>query len=195
MQSWVSQILSSVMPQKVNEEEVVVYNEPLNRNENFLKGIQNATSFITSMIDDHYEAYTTGFIINDIEGVAYDTPYAKGCVFYKNEDYSTVLYQQMMETMKERVLSTGYQLARSIIQIRETTNWKKSKEIYYLKPPLNADAKSPFNQRYGQILLEHHLEDNETSLFKILCTYYNGRQYSEPFPFEDFFQYLMKDEK
>ena len=113
------------------------------------------------------------------------------CVIRREEYHSNILFQITFDELMNRAKDLGYYLTYSTIQVEETEHQKKEVELYYLKAyPGELVDGYKHNQLWGQLFLEHHFIDEESSFIKIRCNYYLGRNYTEPRSFDDLIQQL-----
>ncbi len=193
MSNWLQNILSGLSP-KNKEEEVVSYSEKISRDEIFWKEYKHGKFFTNEYLEVLKPLVINKTISNqsEIPGVILDTPYAKGVIFYRNDVDSNDLFQWVFENIRERTISLGYYLTNSKKEVQESITQKKEKEVYYLKPEIKIQEDVYIHdQKYGQILIEHYIEDNESKMIKILATYYSGRQYSEPLEFNELINKIL----
>lgn len=193
MNNWLKNILSGLTNGNKSQEEVT-YSEKLVRDEAFWKAYAHG-KFFTNEYLERLKLLVVNQTISgqtEIPGVMLDTPYAKGIIFYRNEIDANDLFEWVFENLRERTLELGYYLTNSKKEVNEGVSQKKEKEVYYLKPEINIqEGVYIHDQKYGQILIEHYIEDNESKMIKVLATYYNGRQYSVPLEFTELINKIM----
>lgn len=132
-----------------------------------------------------------------------DTPSSKGFViyFFKTR-YSRRDVQHFFDYLKERVLALDYRTQVSDLRTYHRPEWVETVERHYLKPrpafmrkdtPLHASGKpvEKFDQRYGNIMIEFHLRDDQSHFLKFRATSYKDHLFTEPEEFKQLMQVLL----
>ncbi len=111
-------------------------------------------------------------------------PYANGFALTYHPSLSSKDFQHFFDWLKDRVGNLSYYRAvNAERRIFDKGNYIESKEKYYLKPVIDADS-SPFNQRFGNVLIEMVWIDRQPSYLKLVANIYSDRLYTEALPFE-----------
>ncbi len=183
-----------VFPNNQGDHRYYKYELPLKRDEGFNLISVSLKPFVDEFLGDILQSYNEGFgpkaSLNGQKAIAQT---AALCVLRREEYHSSLLFQITFDEMMTRAKALGYYLTYSTIQVEETPLQKKEVELYYLKAyPGEAVDGFKHNQLWGQLFLELHFVDEESSFIKIRCNYYLGRNYTEPLSFDDLIQQLCK---
>lgn len=127
-----------------------------------------------------------GFTIHLFQSAA-----ANGFALPWHPGLSPQVFPFLLDLWRDRVLATGYRLANTDRQIREIGSGVQTTEKHYLKPPLTKN-KPLTEQRYGNVLLEYVLTDQEPEYIKVMATTYSDRLFTEPQPFDDLLDQLFQ---
>jgi hypothetical protein len=95
----------------------------------------------------------------------------------------------LMEALKDEVLSLGYKRSNADQTIREKGNGTEKICKYYLKPIIKGSA--PFDQKYGNILIEEVLINDKPSYLKLVVSSYHDSSYRKALPFSELFKILF----
>ena len=121
-----------------------------------------------------------------------DTPSSKGFVihFYKTR-YSRRDVTHFLDLLKEKVLRLPYK--PQISDSRTFTRGERVETIerHYLKPRPDLQREGPFDQQYGNVLIELHLRDEQPHYLKFSATVYNDRLFQDAAEFRGLFQALI----
>lgn len=184
---WLATLFHMILPDNHQSEKLYKYEVPLKRDVNYSLISVSLKPFIDDFFEDILQSYTQCFGRKaKLNGQKAITQTAAICILRREEYHSTILFQLVFDELMVRAKTLGYYLTYSTIQIEETEHQKKEVELYYLKayPGESVDGYK-HNQLWGQLFLEHHFIDEESSFIKIRCNYYLGRNYTEPLSFDD----------
>jgi len=95
----------------------------------------------------------------------------------------------LLEWFKDEILKLTYKKANADVSLIARDEYVETIEKYYLKPII--DTEPPYDQQYGNILLELNYLDNQPSFLKILANSYMDRSYKKASPFNDLAEYLL----
>lgn len=98
-------------------------------------------------------------------------------------------FQFLLDYFRDRVLTLGYRLANTDRQIKEKESYIKTTEKHYLKPPLSKGRIA--DQRYGNVLLEYVLIDQQPSYLKLMVTIYTDHLFTEAQAYDELLDYLF----
>ncbi len=143
------------------------------------------------LISDIKTSFDYFFKDTILKGLYLDTKAAKGIIIYKSDNYSTDDYQNLIDFIKEKLVSFYYKNSVAHRTYEESTKVKKCLEMLYMKPPRPTSFKEQYDQQFGQVLVEHKIQDGQTVSFKVLCTYYSGRNYTDPYTFDNFMESIF----
>lgn len=99
-------------------------------------------------------------------------------------------FQFLLDYFRDRVLRMGYRLANTDRKIKEKESYISTTEKHYLKPPISKDRKIA-DQRYGNILLEYVLIDQQPSYLKLMVTIYSDHLFTEAQAYDELLDYLF----
>lgn len=117
-------------------------------------------------------------------------PYANGFALTHHPSVTAKDFQFFFDWLKDRVEGMpSYRLINAERRIFDRANYVESKEKYYLKPIIDGSSEPPFNQQYGNILIEQVLIDKQPSYLKFVANIYSDRLYTQALAFDD----LIKD--
>lgn len=96
------------------------------------------------------------------------------------------------EMLKNRILDSGYRLQMADRQYFSDSEEVKRTDRFYLKPEPSEDGIPPFNQRWGNVLLELHVEGRIPRFLKIQVNTYTDRQFTAALPVDALFTLLFE---
>lgn len=102
-------------------------------------------------------------------------------------------FQFLLDFWRDRMLALSYRLANTDRQIREKGNYVETIEKHYLKPPLSRNQ-AQADQRFGNVLLEYVLIDQQPSYLKVMVTVYSDRLFTEAQPFDELLDHLFQSD-
>ena len=115
---------------------------------------------------------------------------ANGFALTYHPGLSPRTFQFLLDFWRDRMIALGYRLANTDRQIREKEHFVETIEKHYLKPPLTKNSPVA-EQRFGNVLLEYVLVDQEPSYLKVMATIYSDRLFTEAQPFDDLLEHLF----
>ena len=118
--------------------------------------------------------------------------YANGiAISFHNSGMSKEQFSFLFDHMAEKIRQLeGYRRVNADYLITEKQNFVETKEKYYLKPVVTKDT-TVVNQRYGNILIEHILNDDQPIYIKLAANIYSDSNYNEAESFEGLMSYLL----
>ncbi len=137
-----------------------------------------------------------------------DTPSSKGFVIYFHKTrYSPRDVRHFFDYLKEQVLGLDYRPQISDVRTYQRSEWVEMVERHYLKPrpafqrrnlsvtPSHSttldDAAEKFNQRFGNITIEHHLRNERPYYLKFSATSYQDALFTEAEEFRILMQHIL----
>ena len=137
-----------------------------------------------------------------------DTPSSKGFVIYFHKTrYSLRDVRHFFDYLKEQVLDLDYRTQISDLRSYNRPEWVEIVERHYLKPrpafmrrnlsvtpshsPTLEEAAEKFNQRFGNIMIEHHLRDDRPHYLKFSATSYKDALFTEAEEFRTLMQCIL----
>jgi hypothetical protein len=131
------------------------------------------------------------------EGIDFlDTPSSKGFVVHFNQTrYSRRDATHFMDYLKETVLRQHYRTQISDTRSYNRANWVETIERHYLKPGLKIQttpaASGKFTQKYGNIMIELELRNDQVYNLRFRATSYKDRQFQQAADFGELMQLIM----
>lgn len=104
-----------------------------------------------------------------------------------NKEAFSFLFDHIAEKIKQ---VEGYRRVNADYMITEKQGFVETKEKYYLKPVVSLDT-TKVNQRYGNILIEHILNDDKPVYIKLTANVYSDSNYHDAESFEGLMSYLL----
>lgn len=184
---WLDKFLNKVTKESKNE--FIEHVDVLKSADNF--GDENQVD--PQLIEDIKSSFSNLFNDTIFKGSYLNTKPAKGVIFFKSDDYSTTDYQNLIDFIRAQLLSYYYKNSVAHRTYKESVDEKHCLEMLYMKPPRPTSFENQYDQQFGQVLVEHKIQNGETVSFKILCTYYSGRKYTEPYSFDNFMESVFGD--
>lgn len=142
--------------------------------------------------DQVYHAYTQKLLGQAEEYAVHllQMPYANGFALTYPPSLSPDSFRSFFDWLKDRILvQDNYRLVNAERQFYDRGKYVEIKEKYYLKPHITSEDHPPFNQYYGNILIEHIVIDNTPSYIKLVANVYSDRMYTKATDFK----HLMND--
>lgn len=122
-----------------------------------------------------------------------DTPSSKGFVihFHKTQ-YSKRDVTHFFDYLKEQVKQLGYRVQISDSRTYNRPNWVETVDKHYLKPRLNIQQSGQLDQKFGNILIEILLKDEQIFNLKFRATTYHDRQFKDASNFENLMHEVLQ---
>lgn len=179
----------------LDEEKGIHIYEEIKRNQVFLKnyekwqckGIHNA---LLEYIYNNWKAKDESSN-SDVNIQLFNSRLSNGFYFRAESPWDTFDYDCLIQWIIEKCQFKGYVLKNAKREIIEEGGLLKTIEEFYLKPSLKYRRETPFEQFWGNILLEHRIVDENTRLVKVMANSYNDRSYKKAYDFEDFMNYIF----
>lgn len=134
--------------------------------------------------------YQKAGIRGDWQVRLFHTPYAKGFALMYPDELGKMGFQHLFDLLRDQVIRMGYRLPNSDRRMFEKQGSVKQIERHYLKPKV-ASLEPPINQKYGNVLIECVLDDDNPEYIKVMVTQYSDRQYSPALEFTQFIDRLF----
>jgi len=117
------------------------------------------------------------------------SPYANGIAISHHSSFAKDEFSFLLDFWKEKISMLSYRCVNYDRTIREKSAYLETIEKAYLKPMITTE--NPINQRFGNILIESVLVDNQPSYLKLNASVYSDRLYSAPLPFDSLIQKII----
>lgn len=181
------QLLPTNMEQKTSASEVLV-REPVSYSKVFLKEYerwkynQMHHELLLDLIEKRakrrdYPAESVNYY--EVQNTTYSGFYFYGEAAWSSSDYIYLVYFFI-----EKLKGLDYFQGNSVREVIEEPEKLKITEQFYLKPALKFRRKTPYNQLFGNIEIEHRIEDGETKMVKLMASVYNDQHYDIPISFD-----------
>jgi hypothetical protein len=121
----------------------------------------------------------------------YSLPGAKGFSVYGLSATDPGNYRFLMDLLKERMLEMDYRLYSSTIGQKSKPGGPTITERHYLKPAIRSNE-APFDQLFGNILIELEILNNKVEHLKLLATHYTGFDYKPVRNFDELIVNLLE---
>jgi hypothetical protein len=119
-------------------------------------------------------------------------PYANGFALTYTEDMNAKAFVYFFDWLKDRILAQGsYKLINADRQFYDKGAYVETKEKYYLKPHVSSEDVAPFNQYYGNILIEQIYIDSKPSYLKLVANIYSDRMYTKAIDFQSLMEEIF----
>lgn len=120
-----------------------------------------------------------------------DSTSSKGVFIRYSNVFQPHEFSYLIDHFSERILDEfNYKVGNADFRMIEQESNVLTIERRYLKPKTNFE--SPLDQLFGNILLEHQLENNQSKSFKLQVNIYQDRNYLEPKDFQILQRYLFE---
>lgn len=133
--------------------------------------------------------------IDDFQVHLLQMPYANGLAITYHKNVPEMHFQHFFDLLKDKVLNLGYQQANADRRMFDRPNYVETIEKYYLKPPITAQIVAQnelLNQKYGNILIEYILIDDQPSYIKLVASVYSDRLYTVALPFDQLLSHIFE---
>jgi len=127
----------------------------------------------------------------DVNYFAYRDEQSNGFYFHSESPWTQLDYAFFVEHLIQLLKKHGYVLKHSRREVIEGDQLKTN-EQFYLKPSIKYRKEKPYQQLYGNIIIEHRLIDNQTNLVKLMAQVYQGRAYQAPDSFEELMDIIFQ---
>jgi hypothetical protein len=127
------------------------------------------------------------------EGIDFlNTPSSKGFVIHFSQtQYSLRDATHLLDLLCERVRVLRYSLQVSDRRTFSRDDWVETVERHYLKPRTDFSKEGPFGQRFGNVMIELVLRDEQPYHLKFSATSYTDSKYREAEDFQELMQGVM----
>lgn len=190
--SFFDQIVNKIFPKE--KKNVVLTNEVLKRSQQEFDSYEDwqASDVSKEILDKIFRAYhlKKTDIKDPIPIALFESDKANGFAIANCSSLLDSDYKMLLEHFKKQILSIGYRQSGSNRKVTAEQDRVLTKEMYYLKPPIQMEP--PIDQRYGNISLELILHDDKPHYLKIMASVYSDRLYSEPENFSDLVEKLFE---
>ncbi len=102
----------------------------------------------------------------------------------------------LFDHLKNKTKELNYIVYSSDVRLYNRNEFVEKIERHYLKPSwrvLNTKAVNntgKMNQLYGNVTIEHHLQNDEPQFIKFVCQHYNDSKYNAPLDFNELLYHI-----
>lgn len=122
-----------------------------------------------------------------------NTPSSKGFVIHFNKTrYSKREVVHFFDYLKEQVLALSYKTQVSDLRTYQRPAWVETVQRHYLKPRSGQDEAGKFKQRFGNVLIELVLRDEQVHHLRFRATAYNDHLYQDAEEFKSLMMGILE---
>lgn len=105
---------------------------------------------------------------------------------WSNKDYAFIIHYfgQLIE-------EEGYRLNNTKREVKQKDGRLNTEERYYYKLPLSSRKQQPYEQAWGNLLIEQKIRDERTQYVKVMAHSYSDRSYQPAREFESLEKKLL----
>lgn len=192
----IDDILNRLFPGRKSQKREIIplHSSTLVRSEDFIQNyhhwkLSDRLEDVINLLQGHYQQCLRHgedtFCLGIHSQQGFDGIYIPNNSQIENEEYSYLL-----DYFFENARKLNYRHYHSFEEHKELGDKVISKEIHYLKPVISS-FDPPFNQEYGNILLELESRDQVPKYIKLKVTSYAGFNYHKPKAFDELIQRLV----
>ena len=180
-------IIQNIFKKSDDVSQPVNSNQQLTRSDDFLKdfaGWKNSQES-TAMLGRMYQTFLQKENRDpDIDLNVHNSPGADAVSISRIDKNNPMLFRFLLDLFREKILSLNYRMYSSTVEKKKAAGDMLIFERHYLKPDVLNQGK-PYEQYFGNILLELEFINNKVRYLKILSTYYTGYDYKPAMQFDD----------
>ncbi|MFT4834933.1 MAG: hypothetical protein ACI83W_001956 [Marinoscillum sp.] len=128
--------------------------------------------------------------IGDPDVHLFSSSQSNGFAISYNDGLNQQEFQFFFDWLAERVAAMGYKKANSDCTVSIKNDRLEKLEKHYMKPIQSGDG-PPFDQFFGNILIEYILIDDRPSYLKFVANTYSDRSYKEAINFDELVRFLF----
>lgn len=198
--SIINRLLKELFPEKKagkkSDKKELLRRESIQRNQIFLADYQSWLQAdmhkgLLKHLHDLRKEVKSGASENEMRFFLHSEPASKGFYFNGETPWTSRDYDFFIHYLLEIIKDLGYALKNTKREVVEENGRLKTFERFYLKPSLKFRKEAPYQQLYGNVLVEHLQEENQTVLVKLMTYTYDDRNFQAPFDFEIFMDQLL----
>lgn len=191
--SFFDQIFPGLFSKEHNKGQLL--HELLNRSDSFKRDyslwIREEKNFILSKIKRSIEQKKAKMATTDINVHLLNGSHSNGlAIAFDGLISSKKEFCFLMEYFKDCVTEKKYKTANADVKILEKEKFLETTERYYLKPIITGED-APRRQRYGNVIIEHILQNDKSAYLKLMANTYTDSNYQPPLDFDDLCEYIF----
>ncbi|MDA9311987.1 hypothetical protein N8371_09200 [Vicingaceae bacterium] len=111
---------------------------------------------------------------------------SNGFYFRAESPWLTEDYHFLVRLIKKKLVAQHYVQNHATREVIEQKGVLKTKEEFFFKPSLKFKRETPYQQLFGNVFVEHRINEDKTDLIKIMVNTYTDQLYKKPYDFQDF---------
>jgi hypothetical protein len=127
----------------------------------------------------------------EVNYFAYRDSQSNGFYFHGEQPWSVEDYQFFIQHLIELLKAEEYHVNNSLREVTEENNQLKTVERFYLKPKLKFRREAPYQQLYGNVVIEHRIIEEQTNWVKLMANVYHDRNFQEAKDFEELMKKIL----
>jgi len=189
--NFTSRILNKLFSKKSNKEPLV--SGKLERSdryeENYSGWVESQVGNILSELQQAYNKSNARGLYNPAFHV-YNSDQSNGFFFNYHMEFESEEFSYLLDYFKETVVDLGYTVYTSDTKYKDLESGVQKIDRHYLKPTQEG-SEMPMNQKYGNVLIELFILNDEVQYLKLMANIYSDRNFTEPKPFSEFLEKLL----
>lgn len=192
--SFFDQVYSQLFPKKSRPHEIMVH-EPIHRSAQYSqKYIMWTKSFDRiELINKVYNSYILKKqgVTGDPDVHILSSNSSNGFAISWNSNLGKSEFTYLFDWMCDKVLELDYKKSNSDTTITDKGNIVETVSKHYLKPQNKLNSAGPIDQKFGNVLIELILTNDQPSYLKFVANTYNDHQYNKALGFEKLAEFLF----
>ena len=116
---------------------------------------------------------------------------SNGFYVQASAEWNTTDYSFLVQWFIDKIITLDYYVNNATREAVVENGELTTVEMFYLKPKLKYRMEMPYNQLFGNIIIEHIIKDEQSSLVKLMANVYSDRNFKDPYNFEDLLNELL----
>ncbi|MEM6297568.1 MAG: hypothetical protein AAF740_02660 [Bacteroidota bacterium] len=189
-------ILQQLFP-KNRPSNLPILEEPLRRNEqdhqSYWKWLNNGTYHtLLQEVRQGYELKQQNIGGSKVEVHILKSPQSNGIAITYPKQLPAIQFQHLFDLLRDRMQKLGYLHYTSGRRVFARQNYEETIDKHYLKPPKPELTCPPFDQHYGNVLIELIWVDRRPSFLRLMAHIYSDSLFQKPLPFDDLAKQLLR---
>jgi len=189
--NFTSRILNKLFSKKSNKEPLV--SGKLERSDryeqNYSGWVESQVGNILSELQQAYNKSNARGLYNPAFHV-YNSDQSNGFFFNYHMEFESEEFSYLLDYFKETVVDLGYTVYTSDTKYKDLESGVQKIDRHYLKPTQEG-SEMPMDQKYGNVLIELFVLNDEVQYLKLMANIYSDRNFTEPKPFSEFLEKLL----
>jgi len=146
---------------------------------------------ILQVVEKAYDLKKEGISVQP-ETFLFKSEASNGFYFTPSDDIPSAHFPFLLDLFRDRVLELEYRLYSSDRLVKELPDHIQTTERHYLKPISDREHGQMANQRFGNVLMEYVMVDDQPSYVKVMAHTYSDSKFDHPLPFDVLKAHLFK---